>query len=83
MLIRNRDTNLSDICEEINGLNVRVTAIESVTGFREIFALPNPFIKRVWNGECNLELLKNQSCYKVFHCFHCHYLHSSIEPIVN
>jgi len=47
MLIRNRDTNLSDICEEINGLNVRVTAAESVSGFREIFALPNPFIKKV------------------------------------
>lgn len=61
MLIRNRDTSLSDICEEISGLKVRVTAAERVTGFKAIFALPNPFIKRVWNRARNLQLLeKNQ-----------------------
>jgi len=51
MLIRNRDSSLSDICEEINGLRVRVTAADSVTGFKAIFALPNPFIKRIYDEE--------------------------------
>lgn len=46
MLIRNKDTSLSDISEDINGLKVKVTAAESVTGFRAIFALPSPFTSK-------------------------------------
>lgn len=47
MLIKNRDTNLSDIWEEIKGLNANVTAAESAIGFKAISTLPNPFNRKV------------------------------------